>query len=87
MEAGSRSRSVLATAFFAAPVAVGMWAIAWVEIFSALGLAGSRIAWAVFWGATATSALAALAGSWRAVRIRPVPRSLLAALAVPAAVL
>src|ERR1019366_5797763 len=86
-EAGPTDRSALATAFFAAPVATGLWVVAWVEALSALGLAGSRVAWAVFWGETATLAVAGFAAVRKTVRARSVRMPRTAALAVPGAVL
>jgi Dolichyl-phosphate-mannose-protein mannosyltransferase len=86
-EAGPAHRSAGATAFFAAPVAVGLWVVAWVEALSALGLAGSRVAWAVFWGATAVLAAAGCAAVRKAVRARSIRMPRTAALAVPGAVL
>lgn len=77
----------MATAFFAAPVAAGLWVVAWVEGLSAFGLAGSRAAWAVFWSATAALAAAALAAFRRALRERPVRPPPGLAFAVPGAVL
>jgi len=66
---------------------VGAWVAAWVEGFSALGLAGSRAAWAVFWTATAAGAAAGLVALRKAVRTRPWKMPPAAALAVPGAVL
>ena len=86
-EAEPARRSVGATAFFAAPVAIGAWVVAWVEGFSALGLVGSRFAWVVFWGATATLAAAGFAAVRKAARARSVRMPWSAALAVPGAVL
>jgi hypothetical protein len=85
-EAGSADGSPFATAFFAAPVFLGAWVVAWVEAFSALGLAGSRPAWAVFWAATAAVTVAGLRALRRAPWVRPaMPR--VSAVAVPCAVL
>ncbi len=86
-EAGSASGNGLATAFFAAPVAVGAWVLVWVEVLSALGLAGSRPAWAVFWTATAAGAVAASVALRKALRTRRPGTPPAAALAVPGAVL
>lgn len=86
-EAGPSHPSTLATAFFAAPVAAGLWVVAWVEAFSALGLVGSRTAWAVFWAATAALAAAGFAAVRRIVRTRPLRMPPVGALAVPGVVL
>ncbi len=86
-EAGPAGGDPLATAFFAAPVAAGAWILAWVEALSALGLAGSRPAWAVFWTATAAASAAGLGATRRAARARPPKAPRAAALAVPCAVL
>ncbi len=86
-EAGPSHPSALETAFFAAPVFAGLWVAAWVEGLSAFGLVGSRIAWAVFWGATAALAAAGFMAVRKVVRAGSVrmPRS--ASLAVPGVVL
>jgi hypothetical protein len=86
-EAGPAGGDPLATAFFAAPVGAGAWVLAWVEALSALGLAGSRTAWAVFWAATAAASAAGLGATRRAARARPPKAPRAAALAVPCAVL
>ena len=86
-EAGPSGRSPLATALFAAPIAAGAWVVVWVEALSALGLAGSRPAWAVFWAATAGAAAAWL-GAFRKAPWAPLPgMPRVSALAVPCAVL
>jgi 4-amino-4-deoxy-L-arabinose transferase-like glycosyltransferase len=85
--AGPTGRDALATAFFAAPVAAGLWVVAWVEALSAFGAAGSRVAWAVFWLATAALTAAGFAAIRRTTRMRLVPLPRAAALAVPGAVL
>ena len=79
--------SALATAFFAAPIVAGLWVVAWVEALSALGAAGSRAAWGLFWAATAAFAAAGFAAVRRAARTRPIPLPPVAALAVPGAIL
>ncbi len=84
---GGGERSAVATAFFAAPLAAGFWVVAWVEALSALGLAGSRAAWALFWATTAAVAVVALAAFRRALRERPVRPPPGLAFAVPGAVL
>ena len=86
-EPGGGARSAVATAFFAAPVALGFWVVAWVEGLSAAGLAGSRGAWAGFWAATAALGAAAIAAFWRALTERPVRPPPALAFAVPGAVL
>ncbi len=77
----------MATAFFAAPLAFGLWVIAWTEALSALSLAGSRVAWAVFWCASATLAAAGIAAVRKSPRARSVRMPRMGALAVLAAVL
>jgi hypothetical protein len=86
-EAGPASRDPRETAFFAAPLFLGAWVVAWVEALSALGLAGSRTAWAVFWTATAAATVAGIGASRKTLwaRLPGMPRA--AALAVPGAVL
>ena len=79
--------SALATAFFAAPIVAGLWVVAWVEALSALGAAGSRAAWGLFWAATAAFAAAGFAAVRRAARTRPIPLPPVAVLAVPGAIL
>ena len=86
-EAGSADESPFTTAFFAAPVLLGAWVVAWVEALSALGLAGSRPAWAVFWAATAGAAAALFAALRKAPRARLPAMPRVSALAIPCAVL
>ena len=66
---------------------MGLWVVAWVESLSAFGLLGSRVAWALFWGATAAASLAGFAAVRRAMRNGPVPLQPVAAFVVPVAVL
>jgi 4-amino-4-deoxy-L-arabinose transferase-like glycosyltransferase len=59
----------------------------WAEFLSALGLAGSRVAWAVFWCATAALAAAGIAAVRKAAWARFLRTPRIAALAVPGAIL
>ena len=86
-EAPPSRPSVLVAAFFAAPVAAGLWVVAWVEALSALGAAGSRTAWGLFWVATAALAAAGFAAVRRAERTWFGPMPKVAALAVPGTIL
>jgi hypothetical protein len=85
-EVGPKARNVLATAFFAAPVAAGLWVVAWVEAASVFGLAGSRAAWALFWAATAALTMAGLVAVRRVLR-RDGKAQTPASLAIPGAIL
>jgi 4-amino-4-deoxy-L-arabinose transferase-like glycosyltransferase len=78
---------VLGTIFLATPVAAGLWIVGWVEALSALGLVGSRAAWAGFWLATAGLVVAGSVALRRTLRARPARPPRMAAFAIPGAIL
>jgi hypothetical protein len=82
-QTGPEDRNSRATVFFFAPIAAGLWVVAWVEALSAFGLVGSRAAWAVFWAATAGASAAGLAAFRRMERVHPLRLPSIAVLAVP----
>lgn len=82
-QTGPEDRHSRATVFFFAPIATGLWVIAWVEALSAFGLVGSRAAWTVFWAATAAASATGLAAFRRIERVHPPRLPSIAALAVP----
>ena len=82
-QTGPEDRHSRATVFFFAPIATGLWVIAWVEALSAFGLVGSRAAWSVFWAATAAASAAGLAAFRRMERVHPLRLPRIAVLPVP----